>query len=287
MRERVTVTECPRDAMQGISRFIPTENKIRYVRKLLEAGFDVLDFGSFVSPEAVPQMADSEALAEALAEVETVTRLLAIVGNVKGAERAARFSHIRYLGFPFSVSPTFLARNIRSNPEDAWNRLLKIRDQAVSANQEVVAYISMAFGNPYGDPWSPETVAEWVHKMVKEGIRHIALSDTVGEAVPEDIFALFSTLTAEFPEIRLGAHFHTRPDNWMENVNAAWEGGCRSFDAAIRGLGGCPMARDQLTGNLPTENLLRFLEEKNAETGIHKEVFEDAWKMAALIFPGE
>lgn len=283
MNQKAFLTECPRDAMQGLSHFIDTANKIKYLEALLAVGFDVLDFTSFVHPKAIPQLADAELVAEALSKYQGPTKLLAIVGNVRGVERLVQFSHIGLIGFPFSVSPTFLARNIHSDLEEAAQRLKAIQAMALHHQKEVVAYLSMAFGNPYGDPWSVEIVLESVGKLAESGIRRIALSDTIGEAQPEDIHTLFSSLIPAFPQVHFGAHFHTRPDNWKANLEAAWESGCRHFDGAIRGLGGCPMAKNDLTGNLPTELLLEFLKEKKAESAIQTPAFEHAYALAGQI----
>lgn len=270
--------------MQGFPKFIDTSLKINYLKALLQVGFDVLDFTSFVHPKAIPQMADAELVAEALSDYKGATQLLAIVGNVRGVERLLQFSNIRLIGFPFSVSPTFLARNIHSGMEEARQRLFDIQHLALQHEKEVVAYLSMAFGNPYGDPWSVEEVQESVHKLAASGIRRIALSDTIGEANPEDIYTLFSSLIPTFPEVHFGAHLHTQPDNWNANLEAAWEGGCRHFDGAIRGLGGCPMAKNDLTGNLPTELLLDFLAEKKSITTIQHEAFQQVYAMSGQVF---
>jgi hydroxymethylglutaryl-CoA lyase len=282
MNARVKLTECPRDAMQGFHKFIPTETKWQYLQLLEKVGFDVLDFGSFVNPKAMPQMADTHLLAERLNK--GATRWLAIIGNLKGAKQAAAFNAISYVGFPYSISPTFLERNIKSSTTEAWNRILEIRDCAFSAGQTPLIYVSMAFGNPYNDPWSEDMVVKAVEALVEADIRHIALSDTIGAAEPENIENLFKILTSQFPEVELGCHFHTRPDNWKANIEAAWKGGCRKFDAAIRGFGGCPMAKDDLTGNLPTENLLEFLNSMNVQQGLDVSRFAEACALADSIF---
>jgi len=282
MNVRVKLTECPRDAMQGIHEFIPTETKWAYLETLQKVGFDVLDFGSFVNPKAVPQMADTPIIAERLEKGPT--KWLAIAGNLKGAQQAARYSAISYVGFPFSISSTFLQRNIKSNPTDAWNRIIEIRDCALTAGQTPLIYISMAFGNPYNDPWSEQMVQDAVAQLVDSGIKHIALSDTIGSAQPSNIQSLFHNLTRTFTDIELGCHFHTRPDNWKANIEAAWKGGCRKFDSAIRGFGGCPMAKDDLTGNLPTENLLNFLTSESVELSIVNDLFLQSCALADSIF---
>lgn len=277
------ITECPRDAMQGLSEFIPTSDKIRYIESLLKVGFDVLDFCSFVSPKSVPQMADSDLVAAAFEHTDSNTELLAIIGNLSGAERAAKFPFIKYVGYPHSVSPTFLQRNINSNIEDSLNRIRSIRD-FLGDKIEVLAYISMAFGNPYGDPWSPELVAECVEVLAKEGIKKISLADTVAVADPNKIKPLFELLIPSFPTIEFGAHLHTKPSNWKANVQAVYEGGGRKIEGALLGLGGCPMAEDDLTGNLPTENLMAFCDEYRITTNINTEKFGESLRLASELF---
>jgi len=273
--------------MQGITEFIPTQQKVKYMNSLLKVGFDVLDFGSFVSPKVMPQMADTDQVAEQLDLTNTNTKLLAIIGNQKGAERAEAFKQISILGFPFSVSPTFLKRNINSDMAETVTRIGEIKEIADRSNKELLIYISMAFGNPYEDPWSTEVVGEWVEKLAWIGIRKIALSDTIGEANPETIDNLFSYVIPNFPEVEFGAHFHTTPFNWRANINAAYNAGCRKFDAALKGYGGCPMAKDNLTGNLPTENLLDLFKEKNIELGLNQAAFGHSMALTTDTFPIE
>ncbi len=287
MSNKIIITECPRDAMQGITEFIPTQQKVKYMNSLLKVGFDVLDFGSFVSPKVMPQMADTDQVAEQLDLTNTNTKLLAIIGNQKGAERAEAFKQISILGFPFSVSPTFLKRNINSDMAETVTRIGEIKEIADRSNKELLIYISMAFGNPYEDPWSTEVVGEWVEKLAWIGIRKIALSDTIGEANPETIDNLFSYVIPNFPEVEFGAHFHTTPFNWRANINAAYNAGCRKFDAALKGYGGCPMAKDNLTGNLPTENLLDLFKEKNIELGLNQAAFGHSMALTTDTFPIE
>lgn len=279
----IHVTECPRDAMQGLSRIISTTDKIKYIKSLLNVGFDVLDFCSFVSPKAVPQMADAESVAEAVEGVRTKTELLAVIGNVNGAERALKFPHIRYVGYPHSVSPTFLKRNINSTTEQSIDRIKAIKDK-VSGKMEVISYISMAFGNPYGDEWSPESVADCVATLEKEGITKISLADTVAVATPDIIRTLFEILVPAFPGIEFGAHLHTISTNWKENLSAVIAGGGRKIETAFLGLGGCPMAKDDLTGNLPTENLLAFCDETGLTTNINRPEFGKSLMLASEIF---
>lgn len=283
--QKVIITECPRDAMQGIRKFIATDDKVRYINALLKSGFDYLDFGSFVNPKVVPQMADTDEVVQRIEWQQSSSKLLAIIGNLKGAERAEQYPQIKVLGFPFSVSPTFLQRNINATLADTVTRIGEIKEVCDRSNKELVVYISMAFGNPYGDEWNTEIVGEWVERLAWIGIRKIALSDTIGTANPETIEYIFSFVIPQFPEVEFGAHFHTTPSNWEINIDAAFRAGCRKFDAAIRGFGGCPMAKDDLTGNLPTENLISYLDEIGAVYSVNKQAFREAYLMAAEIFP--
>jgi len=284
MTTQIKITECPRDAMQGFTNFIPTDVKIAYINQLLKVGFDVIDFGSFVSPKAVPQMKDTEDVAAGLELSSTNSQLLSIIGNAGGAERAEKFDFIKFLGYPHSVSNTFLQRNINSNIEDSLNRIREIQNRCVISGKSLLVYISMAFGNPYNDPWNDDLVAAAVEDLVKEGVKYIALSDTIGEAQPENISYLFRHLIPQFPGVEFGAHFHTTPKNWQNNVAAAYESGCRKFDSALMGFGGCPMAKDELTGNLPTENLLSFCDENQLDSGIQRDEFLKAMAMAPSVF---
>ncbi len=285
MTDKIIITECPRDAMQGISEFIPTEKKVKYMNSLLQVGFDVLDCGSFVSPKVMPQMADTDEVISQLDLSNTNTKLLTIIGNPKGAERAEAFDKISILGFPFSVSNTFLKRNINSDMAETVTRIGEIKEIADRSNKELLIYISMAFGNPYDDPWSTEVVGEWVEKLAWIGIRKIALSDTIGEANPENIDYLFSYVIPNFPEVEFGAHFHTTPTNWKANIDAAYKAGCRKFDSALKGFGGCPMAKDSLTGNLPTENLIELFKEKKVPLSINDEAFAYSMGLTNETFP--
>ncbi len=283
--EKVIITECPRDAMQGITQFIPTDQKVRYINALLKSGFDYLDFGSFVNPKVMPQMADTDEVVQRIEWQNSRSKLLAIIGNLKGAERAEQYPQIKVLGFPFSVSPTFLQRNINATLADTVTRIGEIKEVCDRSNKDLVIYISMAFGNPYGDDWNTEIVGEWVERLAWIGIRKIALSDTIGTANPETIDYIFSFVIPQFPEVEFGAHFHTTPTNWKPNIEAAYRAGCRKFDSAVRGFGGCPMAKDDLTGNLPTENLIGYLDEIGAVHSIQKQAFQEAYLMAAEVFP--
>lgn len=258
----LTLVECPRDAMQGIKTFIPTAVKIQYLTTLLQQGFDVLDCGSFVNPESIPQMADTAEVIQAISEIETNTKLLVIVANERGALRAVAYPKIKYLGFPLSVSETFQKRNTNASREEAFRRLARIQDIAVASGKEVVAYLSMAFGNPYGDDWSSKEVAEWASKIASLGIRIISLSDTVGTANAEQLGDLFSEIHDRLPHVEVGVHLHAKPNEWLAKVEAAYNHGCRRFDAALGGFGGCPMAKDDLVGNIPSEGAFSWLSQQ-------------------------
>ena len=257
----IKIIECPRDAMQGIKHFIPTELKIEYINALLKVGFDTIDFGSFVSAKAIPQLQDTKEVLEGLDLSQSKSKLLAIIANVRGAEEAVKYEKISYLGFPFSISETFQMRNTNSTIEQSLANVEQIQNLCVMNNKELVIYISMGFGNPYKDEWNPELVIHWVNKIVEMDIKIISLSDTVGVANPESISYLFSNLIPAFPEIEFGAHLHTHPNKWEEKVKAASDNGCKRFDGAIKGYGGCPMAEDELVGNMPTENLLFYFKD--------------------------
>lgn len=258
----LTLVECPRDAMQGIKTFIPTAVKIQYLTTLLQQGFDVLDCGSFVNPESIPQMADTAEVIQAISEVDTNTKLLVIVANERGALRAVAYPKIKYLGFPLSVSETFQKRNTNASREEAFRRLARIQDIAQASGKEVVAYLSMAFGNPYGDDWSSKEVAEWASKIASLGIRIISLSDTVGSANAEQLGDLFSEIHDRLPHVEVGVHLHAKPNEWLAKVEAAYNQGCRRFDAALGGFGGCPMAKDDLVGNIPSEGAFSWLSQQ-------------------------
>ena len=258
----LTLVECPRDAMQGIKTFIPTAGKIQYLTTLLRQGFDVLDCGSFVNPESIPQMADTAEVIQAISEVDTNTELLVIVANERGALRAVAYPKIKYLGFPLSVSETFQKRNTNASREEAFRRLARIQDIAVASGKEVVAYLSMAFGNPYGNEWSSKEVAEWASKIASLGIRIISLSDTVGTANAEQLGDLFSEIHDRLPHVEVGVHLHAKPNEWLAKVEAAYNHGCKRFDAALGGFGGCPMAKDDLVGNIPSEGAFSWLSQQ-------------------------
>ncbi|WP_445381649.1 hydroxymethylglutaryl-CoA lyase [Robiginitalea sp. IMCC43444] len=284
MSDTVNIVECPRDAMQGIRDFIPTPEKARYLQALLNCGFHTLDFGSFVSPKAIPQMADTAEVLSRLDLSETDTRLLAIVANLRGAETAVGFEQIDYLGYPFSISENFQMRNTHKTIAQSVEVLGQILELAKKHDKEVVTYISMGFGNPYGDPWDVEIVADWTEKLVGMGVNILSLSDTIGSSTPEVISKLFSGLIPRYPEVTFGAHLHTTPYTWHEKVDAAYSAGCRRFDGAVQGFGGCPMARDELTGNMPTEKMLSYFTAKKVDTGVKWMAFEAAFNKASELF---
>jgi hydroxymethylglutaryl-CoA lyase len=282
---KVKIIECPRDAMQGIkSHFIPSEVKARYINSLLKVGFDTIDFGSFVSPKAIPQMRDTAEVLSQLDLSETSSKLLAIVANTRGAQEASVFEEIDYLGYPFSISENFQMRNTSKTIEQSIVTLNEILNIADKTNKEVVAYLSMGFGNPYGDPWNVDIVAKWTEKLAKMGVKILSLSDTIGIADGKTISYLFSNLIPQYPTIEFGAHLHTTPTTWYEKVDAAYKAGCNRFDGAIKGYGGCPMAKDELTGNMPTEKLLSYFTEHKVDTNLKPMSFESAYNDALEVF---
>jgi len=282
--QEVKIIECPRDAMQGIRQFIPTPDKVRYINALLKVGFDTIDFGSFVSPKAIPQMRDTAEVLQQLELSETRSKLLAIVANVRGAQEASQYPVIDYLGYPFSISENFQMRNTGKTIEQSLVTLEQIMEIASNRGKEVVAYLSMGFGNPYGDPWDVDIVAEWTRTLSELGVSIISLSDTIGVASGETISYLFSNLIPRYPAIEFGAHMHTHPAHWHEKVDAAYRAGCRRFDGALKGFGGCPMAKDELTGNMPTEKLLSYFTAEKISTGINSLRFESAYNEAMRVF---
>ncbi len=282
--EKVKITECPRDAMQGLSWFIPTATKADYLNTLLKVGFDTLDFGSFVSPKAIPQLRDTAEVLSMLDLSSTSTKLLAIIANLRGGEDAINFQEINYLGFPFSISETFQKRNTNSSIEQSLSTVEKLQSLCLKHNKELLIYISMAFGNPYGDKWNDEIAVKWVAKMASIGIKSIALADTVGIARATDVSYMFKAVIPTFPEVNFGAHLHCTNENWYEKVAAAYTAGCRNFDAAMKGFGGCPMAEDELVGNLATENLMSFLQKKEISSNVNLELFNKALLKASSVF---
>lgn len=283
MPSQIKIIECPRDAMQGIRDFIPTDKKVQYIQSLLRVGFDTIDFGSFVSPKAIPQMVDTAEVLSKLDLSNTTSKLLAIIANTRGAEEASIHPEIDYLGYPFSISENFQMRNTHKTIAQSIVTLSEILEIANKSNKEVVVYISMGFGNPYGDPWNVDIVGEWTDRLSYMGVKTVSLSDTVGSSDPKSISYLYSNLIPKYPNIEFGAHLHTTPTTWFEKVDAAYKAGCNRFDGAIQGFGGCPMAKDELTGNMPTEKLLSyFTSQKN--NNLNALSFESAYNEASKIF---
>lgn len=281
----IKIIECPRDAMQGITKFIPTQTKIDYINSLLKIGYNTIDFGSFVSPRAIPQLKDTAEVLQGLDMSNTDTKLLAIVANTIGGDIAASFGKISYLGFPFSISPTFLKSNINSTIARSIVTTNKLLNICKKNDKTLVVYISMAFGNPYGDKWSIEIVEEWVDILSKLGVEIIALSDTTGDSMPENIYSIFSDLIPQYPNVEFGLHLHTTTDTWFEKVDAAYKGGCRRFDTVLNGIGGCPMSGKEMIGNLKTSHLFKYLEYRNCKSDINKEAFSEAFVKAMSVFP--
>jgi len=281
---KIKIIECPRDAMQGIKAFIPTERKITYIQSLLRVGYDTIDVGSFVSAKAIPQMQDSSAVLAGLDLSATKSKLLAIIANTQGAEAAVQHEQIQYLGYPFSISENFQMRNTHKTIAQSVITLQEILNIAHNAGKEVVAYLSMGFGNPYGDPWNVAIVGEWTNRLAEMGVKIVSLSDTVGSSTPDVISYLFSNLIPQYPEIEFGAHLHTTPNKWFEKIDAAYKAGCTRFDGAIQGFGGCPMATDELTGNMPTEKMLSYFTTFKSDCGLNSLSFESAYNEATKLF---
>jgi len=284
MNNRIKLIECPRDAMQGWKNFIPTEKKIEYINSLLKVGFDTIDFGSFVSAKAIPQMADTKEIVNSLESGVSKSKLLAIVANLRGAEDASVFDQITFLGFPFSVSETFQQRNTNSSVEESLKRVEEIQSLCINKNKKLVIYISMAFGNPYGDLYDEDIVFNWVEKLVELDIDIISLADTVGLASPEQVYDMTSYLVESLPATEIGVHLHSTSENWHQKLEAAIKAGCKRFDGALKGIGGCPMANDDLVGNMNTEWMISYLEKNNIATGLDKEALAESLRMAGEIF---
>lgn len=284
MNSSVKLIECPRDAMQGLPDIVPTELKVHYMNALLKVGFDTLDFGSFVSPKAVPQMADTAEVVTSLELDGSDTKLLAIVANMRGAEDALKFPEITYLGYPFSISETFQQRNTKKSIAESTELVKEMQALATGAGKELVVYISMGFGNPYGDDYSPQIAKDWVAKIADLGVKTISMADTVGVAEPGIIGELFGALVPAFPDVEIGAHFHSTPEKRAEKLEAAWAAGCRRFDSALNGFGGCPFAEDELVGNIATESVIEFLDAKGIDTNLNKAEFAEAMAMAGPVF---
>ena len=280
----IKITECPRDAMQGIIHFIPTELKAAYINLLLQVGFDTIDFGSFVSPKAIPQMQDTAEVLKKLDLSTTKSKLLAIIANYRGAEDAARYEEISYLGYPFSISETFQLRNANTGIQQAFDTVKRVKELCAIKNKELLVYLSMGFGNPYGDEWSVDIVSQWTERLVDEGINIIALSDTVGVATPDQVSEIYPVLAQTYPGTEFGLHLHATPDNWYTKIEVAYKSGCKRFDAALRGYGGCPMAADELTGNIATENLISYLQLQNEHLGLNLDKFQEAMEYSGNVF---
>ena len=283
--QRIEIIECPRDAMQGIKQWIPTAQKIRYAQSLLKVGFDVLDVGSFVSPKAIPQMRDTAAVLAGLDRSETKTQLLTIVANERGAKAACAHKEVDWLGYPFSISENFQMRNTHKTIAASQVLLDSLINQSIQHNKGLVVYLSMGFGNPYGDPWSPEIVAQWIDFLAAKGVKTISLSDTVGAASSETIGQLFSVLIPQFPSLQIGAHLHVKAADALKKIDQAYQNGCRRFDGAIMGFGGCPMAKDELIGNMPTEKILTYCTANDLPHRLNPLHFEVAYNKALTTFP--
>ena len=279
----VKLIECPRDAMQGWKTFIPTATKLEYIQQLLKVGFDTLDYGSFVSPKAIPQMADTTELTPQIKN-QGPTKLLAIIANERGAEEAVQFPDIQYLGFPFSVSETFQLRNTNASIEQSLDRVATIQELCIKNQKELVVYISMGFGNPYGDPYDEDIVFEWVNKLVAMNIGIISLADTVGLANPEEVFAMTRYLVESLPGTEIGVHLHSTAENWREKLDAAFKAGCRRFDGALKGIGGCPMAKDELVGNMNMEWMIDYFRDQHVLPVLNEEALKKSLELADRIF---
>jgi hydroxymethylglutaryl-CoA lyase len=284
MNNKIHLVECPRDAMQGWKQLIPTEEKAEYINALLKVGFDTIDFGSFVSPKAIPQMADTKEVIGQLAIGNSRSKLLAIIANLRGAEEAVVFDEITYLGFPFSISPTFQQRNTNSTIDESLQRVEVIQELCIKNRKELVVYISMGFGNPYGDIYSEKTVLHWVEKIKELGIKIISIADTVGLAQPQQVSSILTNLIPMYPDVSIGVHLHSTPANWKQKIDAALQAGCKRFDGALKGIGGCPMANDELVGNMNTELMIPYFEEKGLLAEINKDALNEALIIAGRIF---
>lgn len=282
--ERIKLTECPRDAMQGIIKFIPTELKAAYINLLLQVGFDTIDFGSFVSPKVIPQLKDTAEVLSKLDLGNTRSKLLAIIANYRGAEDASEHDEITYLGYPFSISETFQQRNANTSIDAAFDTVKRINELCHTNSKELLVYLSMGFGNPYGDEWSIEVISHWADKLIAAGVGILALSDTIGVATPEQISSLYPALCEQFPQTEFGLHLHSTPDTWREKIEAAYKSGCRRFDTAMKGYGGCPMAKDELTGNIATEHVIAYLKEQNEDLGLNLNKMREALEYSGRIF---
>lgn len=284
MPSSIQITECPRDAMQGIAHFIPTDIKAAYINLLLQVGFDTIDFGSFVSAKAIPQMQDTAAVLEKLDLDASRSKLLAIIANYRGAEDASQHEQISYWGFPFSISETFQQRNTNASIDEAFETVKRIKAVSNKKGKDLLVYLSMGFGNPYGDEWNNDIVLRWAEKLINEGVQFISLADTIGITAPEQISSLYTQLSAHFPETTWGVHLHSTPNTWLEKIEAAYTSGCKRFDTALKGYGGCPMAKDELTGNIATENLISYLQGQKINTGLNLDKLQEAMDYSGKVF---
>lgn len=280
----IKLTECPRDAMQGLHAFVPTDLKAGYIDLLLQVGFDTIDFGSFVSPKAIPQMRDTADVLARLNMDRSRSKLLAIIANLRGAEDAVQFDEITYLGFPFSISETFQQRNTNSSIKESFAKVQKINKLCRQRNKQLLVYLSMAFGNPYGDEWDTGIITYWAGQMVAEGINIIALADTTGVSTPQKINDIYPALRSEFPGTEFGVHLHSSPQTSFEKIKAAYDSGCVRFDSALKGFGGCPMAADDLTGNIATENVMTFLQDQGVDLRLDMDKWSEAMRYSTMIF---
>jgi hydroxymethylglutaryl-CoA lyase len=280
----IKITECPRDAMQGIHDFIPTDIKAAYINLLLQVGFDTIDFGSFVSPKAIPQLQDTAEVLKKLDLSNTSSKLLAIIANYRGAEDAVKHEEITYLGYPFSISETFQLRNTNSTIEQAFETVQRINELCHKSSKQLLVYLSMGFGNPYGDEWNTGIIEHWAEKLIGEGIKNIALADTIGIADADQISSIYPNLCRLFPDTEFGIHMHSTPDTWQPKIAAAYLSGCKRFDTALKGYGGCPMAKDDLTGNIATENLIAYLDTQNEPTELNMDKFQEAMDYSGKVF---
>ena len=284
MFEKIKIIECPRDAMQSIKTFIPTDIKLSYLQKLVNVGFDVIDIGSFVSHKAIPQLADSATVIESIDLSNSNSELLVIVANKQGAINACNYDKISFIGYPFSISENFQIRNTNKSIKDSEKELAEILEIADRANKKVVVYLSMCFGNPYGDPWNVEIVNHWISKLIDMNVKIISLSDTIGTSNKESIKTIFSSVIKNHPKIEFGAHLHSDQNTCHEKIKSALEAGCSRFDGVIKGFGGCPMASNELVGNIPTEDILSILNSKNISTNINSELFDKCYNYSVEIF---
>jgi hydroxymethylglutaryl-CoA lyase len=284
LSSKIKLTECPRDAMQGLKNFVPTETKAAYINLLLQVGFDTIDFGSFVSAKAIPQMRDTPEVLKKLDLSSSKSNLLAIIANYRGAEDASQYNEITYLGFPFSISETFQKRNTNATISEAFETVKRVQELCQNKGKKLLTYLSMGFGNPYGDEWNEQIVAHWADKLISEGIEYISLADTIGIAEPEQIGKLYKSLSDQFPGTTFGVHLHSTPGTWREKIEAAFLSGCQRFDTALKGYGGCPMAKDELTGNIATENVLAYLQSKKIDLRLNTDKLREAMEYSSKVF---